>query len=82
MRAEYQFRFPAPAPVAPPILGFVDVSFGYPGGPTLFTDLNFGLDMESRFAIVGPNGALLLPAAPAVVAQCTLLACSCDESMT
>ena len=60
MRAEYQFRFPAPAPVAPPILGFVDVSFGYPGGPTLFTDLNFGLDMESRFAIVGPNGALLV----------------------
>ena len=58
MSAEYQFRFPAPAPVAPPILGFVDVSFAYPGGPTLFSDLNFGLDMESRFAIVGPNGAL------------------------
>ncbi len=26
------------------------------GGPTLFRDLNFGLDLESRFAIVGPNG--------------------------
>ena len=50
------FRFPAPGAVAPPILGFVDVSFGYPGGPTLFSDLNFGLDMDSRFAIVGPNG--------------------------
>lgn len=56
--ADYVFRFPAPAPVAPPILGFVDVSFAYPGGPTLFADLNFGLDMESRFAIVGPNGAV------------------------
>ena len=73
MRAEYQFRFPAPAPVAPPILGFVDVSFAYPGGPTLFTDLNFGLDMESRFAIVGPNGALLFPAIPAVVCTVSLV---------
>lgn len=26
------------------------------GGPTLFRNLNFGLDLESRFAIVGPNG--------------------------
>lgn len=27
-----------------------------PGGPTLFRDLNFGLDLDSRLAIVGPNG--------------------------
>jgi len=26
------------------------------GGPTLFHNLNFGLDLESRLAIVGPNG--------------------------
>ena len=26
------------------------------GGPTLFRNLEFGLDLESRFAIVGPNG--------------------------
>ena len=50
-------RFPDPDPVVPPILAFNDVSFGYPGGPTLFHDLNFGIDMESRFAMVGPNGA-------------------------
>ncbi len=56
----YVFRFPAPEAVAPPVLGFNDVSFGYPGGPLLFTGLNFGLDMESRFAIVGPNGGLLV----------------------
>lgn len=54
---EYQFQFPDPgAPVSPPILGFNDVSFNYPGGPTLFKKLNFGMDLESRFAIVGPNG--------------------------
>ena len=39
----YQFRFPDPPDGAsPPILSFTDVSFGYPGGPTLFHDLNFG----------------------------------------
>ncbi|KAK9827792.1 hypothetical protein WJX74_002330 [Apatococcus lobatus] len=53
---EYVFRFPEPDPVSPPILGFNDVDFNYPKGPTLFRDLNFGLDMESRLAIVGPNG--------------------------
>ena len=50
-------RFPDPSPVSPPILSFNDVSFGYPGGPTLFRNLSFGIDVESRFAMVGPNGA-------------------------
>jgi hypothetical protein len=53
---QYQFRFPEPDTVSPPILGFHNVSFGYPGGRQLFHDLNFGIDMESRFAMVGPNG--------------------------
>ena len=39
------------------MLGFDDVDFNYPDGPTLFHDLNFGIDMDSRLAIVGPNGA-------------------------
>ena len=56
---EYIFRFPAAEPVSPPILGFMDVDFGYPGGRTLFRNLNFGIDMESRFAMVGPNGKLV-----------------------
>lgn len=34
-----------------------DVSFGYTADNLLFTDLNFGIDMESRVALVGPNGA-------------------------
>ena len=27
-----------------------DASFGYPGGPTLFKNLNFGIDLDSRIA--------------------------------
>ncbi|PSC74057.1 ABC transporter F family member 3 [Micractinium conductrix] len=53
----YVFRFPTPPDVvSPPILSFTDVDFGYPTGPTLYKNLNFGLDLSSRFAIVGPNG--------------------------
>jgi hypothetical protein len=42
---EYIFTFPDPgtAGVSPPILGFHDVDFNYPGGPTLFKNLNFGM---------------------------------------
>ena len=71
---EYIFRFPAAEPVSPPILGFMDVDFGYPGGPTLFKNLNFGIDMESRFAMVGPNGKFVWTdfMVQAVVAWCAL----------
>lgn len=48
--AEYVFTFPDPGlgGVSPPILGFHDVSFNYPGGPTLFKNLNFGLVSEKE----------------------------------
>ena len=36
------FSLPSVAAASPPILGFTDVDFGYPGGPTLFHNLNFG----------------------------------------
>ncbi|CAM6121308.1 unnamed protein product [Calypogeia fissa] len=54
---DYKFEFPTPEdkPTAP-IISFSDASFGYPGGPTLFKNLNFGIDLDSRLAMVGPNG--------------------------
>ena len=33
-----------------------DITFGYSDQPKLFNNIEFGLDMESRIAIVGPNG--------------------------
>lgn len=33
-----------------------DVTFNYPGQPSLFVKTEFGIDMNSRIAIVGPNG--------------------------
>ena len=51
-----QFNFPEPEPLPPPCLTFTDVSFGYPGEANLFEKLNFGVDLDSRVAIVGANG--------------------------
>jgi ATP-binding cassette subfamily F protein 1 len=55
---EYQvrFRFPSPPPLNPPVLGAHEMTFAYPKREPLFDKLNFGIDMKSRVAIVGPNG--------------------------
>lgn len=54
---DYKFDFPTPDDrPGPPIISFSDASFGYPGGPILFRNLNFGIDLDSRVAMVGPNG--------------------------
>ncbi|CAL4068505.1 unnamed protein product, partial [Meganyctiphanes norvegica] len=51
-----KFSFPEPPPLQPPILGLYNVTFGYEGHPKLFKNVDFGLDMDTRIAIVGPNG--------------------------
>ncbi|KAL6045368.1 ATP-binding cassette sub- F member 2, partial [Balamuthia mandrillaris] len=41
----------------PPVLQFQNVSFGYPGSnKLLYKNLEFGIDLDSRVALVGPNG--------------------------
>lgn len=34
----------------------MDVSFAYPGQEELFHEVDFGFDLKTRVAIVGPNG--------------------------
>jgi len=51
-----KFRFPETSTLQPPILGLFDASFNYEDQPRLFKDVEFGIDMDSRVAIVGPNG--------------------------
>ncbi|EHB16026.1 ATP-binding cassette sub-family F member 1 [Heterocephalus glaber] len=51
-----RFTFPDPPPLSPPLLGLHGVTFGYEGQKPLFKNLDFGIDMESRICIVGPNG--------------------------
>ncbi|ENN80308.1 ATP-binding cassette sub-family F member 1 [Dendroctonus ponderosae] len=51
-----KFRFPEPPPLQPPVLGLYNVTFAYSGQKPLFVKTDFGIDMNSRVAIVGPNG--------------------------
>ncbi|XP_060760692.1 ATP-binding cassette sub-family F member 1 isoform X2 [Neoarius graeffei] len=51
-----KFTFPNPPPLSPPILGLHSVDFAYTGQKPLFKNVDFGIDMESRICIVGPNG--------------------------
>lgn len=52
-----KFKFVEAPPLQPPILGLHDVDFRYTSnGPLIFKNVNFGVDMSSRIAIVGPNG--------------------------
>lgn len=54
----FNFRFPEVERLPPPVLAFDDISFAYDGNPenNLYDNLSFGVDMDSRIALVGPNG--------------------------
>lgn len=54
----FSFRFPEVEKLPPPVLSFDDVTFSYSGNSedNLYEHLNFGVDMDSRIALVGPNG--------------------------
>ena len=55
--------FPSASTLPPPCISVTNVAFAYPLADgtipkvPLYRDCNFGLDCESRVAIVGPNGA-------------------------
>jgi len=57
MEKPMNFKFPDPGHLPPPVLSFRDVTFGYPNCEPLYTNVNFGVDLDSRVALVGPNGA-------------------------
>lgn len=55
-RKKIEFFFPNPEDLSPPVLVFQDVSFGYSPDRMLYKNLEFGIDLDSRVALVGPNG--------------------------
>lgn len=54
----FSFRFAEVEKLPPPVLSFDDVSFSYSGAAKdyLYENLDLGVDMDSRIALVGPNG--------------------------
>ena len=51
------FKFPTPEALSPPILQMDEVTFGYDSSRTILKRISFDLQMDSKVAIVGPNGA-------------------------
>uniref|UniRef100_A0A7N0U860 ABC transporter domain-containing protein n=1 Tax=Kalanchoe fedtschenkoi TaxID=63787 RepID=A0A7N0U860_KALFE len=51
------FRFTDVGKLPPPVLQFVEVSFGYTPENLIYRNIDFGVDLDSRIALVGPNGA-------------------------
>lgn len=51
------FKFPDCGKISPPVLQCNDIAFGYPGCEILYAGVDFGIDLDSRVALVGPNGA-------------------------
>jgi len=56
---KFRFTFPNSDKIPPPVMAFQNVSFAYSGKKAdyLYTGLEFGIDCDSRIALVGPNGA-------------------------
>lgn len=54
----FTFRFPEVEKLPPPVLAFDGMSFSYTGKEedNLYENLDIGIDMDSRVALVGPNG--------------------------
>ncbi|KAJ4329076.1 ABC transporter ATP-binding protein arb1 [Fusarium piperis] len=54
----FTFRFADVEKLPPPVLSFDNVTFSYSGNPEddLYRNLDLGFDMDSRTALVGPNG--------------------------
>lgn len=50
------FIFPTPEKLRPPLLKIDEGSFGYIPGKPLLKNINIGVEMESRIAILGANG--------------------------
>ncbi|KAL3102267.1 hypothetical protein niasHS_003676 [Heterodera schachtii] len=53
-----QFYFFEPDNIPPPVIMVQHVSFRYnPESPYIYKNLDFGIDLDTRVALVGPNGA-------------------------
>jgi len=52
------FYFPSCGPIPPPVIMVQNVSFQYTEGKKwIYKNLDFGIDLDTRVALVGPNGA-------------------------
>jgi ATP-binding cassette subfamily F protein 2 len=56
----WDWRFPDAGNLPVPVLAIERVSFQYPGGDMLYNEVDFGIDLQTRVCLVGPNGTFHL----------------------
>ncbi|KAL7437887.1 hypothetical protein ACHAXH_005061 [Discostella pseudostelligera] len=54
---QWDWSFPDAGQLAVPVLSIENISFNYPNGQELYSKVDFGVDLQTRVALVGPNGA-------------------------
>ena len=50
---EYDWSFPDAGQLPVPVLAIENVSFAYPKSNPLYKDVDFGIDLQTRVALVG-----------------------------
>jgi len=53
----WDWNFPDAGNLPMPVLAIENVSFAYPNSEQLYTNVDFGVDLQTRVCLVGPNGA-------------------------
>eukprot|EP00560_Eucampia_antarctica_P008317 CAMPEP_0197824980 /NCGR_PEP_ID=MMETSP1437-20131217/2137_1 /TAXON_ID=49252 ORGANISM="Eucampia antarctica, Strain CCMP1452" /NCGR_SAMPLE_ID=MMETSP1437 /ASSEMBLY_ACC=CAM_ASM_001096 /LENGTH=685 /DNA_ID=CAMNT_0043424805 /DNA_START=204 /DNA_END=2261 /DNA_ORIENTATION=- len=53
----WDWSFPDAGKLPVPVLAIENVCFAYPKSDPLYHDVDFGVDLQTRVALVGPNGA-------------------------
>ena len=53
----WDWSFPDAGQLPVPVLAIERVSFAYPKSDPLYHNVDFGIDLQTRVALVGPNGA-------------------------
>lgn len=51
------FHFAHVGKLPPPVLQFIEGTFGYTPDNLIYKNIDFVVDLDSRIALVGPNGA-------------------------
>ena len=54
---EVDWDFPDVDPLSIPVIQVKEASFGYENGPILFNDVDGGVDLDSKVALIGANGS-------------------------
>lgn len=53
----WDWSFPDAGQLPLPVLAIENLTFAYPRSDALYSDVDFGIDLQTRVALVGPNGA-------------------------